>query len=153
MDIATEEEPKEETVDEKPTEIETNIEPTIQPKDEEPVKAETPTNDDEKITEIINEEATKPKSDNREKVTCEKCGKTMLKKNYKYQHQAVCGKVKVKSVQEEPKPMPVEVEQVTPQPPPEKPKEIVHWTLRKEYSNQLHERKINLVKKLVSRAF
>ena len=52
------------------------------PREDEPVKAETPKNEDEhKIKEIIQEEAEKPKPDDRERVTCEKCGKSMLTKN------------------------------------------------------------------------
>ena len=37
----------------------------------------------------VNEEE-KPKGKKEEKITCEKCGKTMLMKTFKYSHQRLC---------------------------------------------------------------
>ena len=143
------EETTQEPVEEKSVEESEQI--TEQPREEEPAKGE----DETEIKEIMKEEVEKPKTDNRERVTCEKWGKSMLKKNYKYQHQAVCGKVKVKTVNEEvkvePNPKPVEHKAIEPPPPP--PPKPDYWALRREYTNQLKERKQQLVKKLVSKAF
>ena len=141
-------------------------EPKVEDIIEEEIKeATTPKNEDVKIDEIIKEAVDEKPKPSRKMITCPDCNKTMLEKNFRYQHLSVCGKVKqpklrAKPIEEvikekrekaEPKPKPVEVEQVPPPPPPvAKP---TYWELRKEYNNQLHERKINLVKKLVSSAF
>ena len=162
VDIANEEPVEEKPIEEKPLEIEPKIEPAIeQPKEEEPVKVETPTDDDVKITEIIKEEAEKPKTKERKTVTCPKCNKVLLEKNYKYSHQAVCGKVKVKAVEaieEKPKPkveaspsLKVELKE---KPPEEIPlPKPTYWEIRKQYNNHLKEQKQQLVKRLVSKAF
>ena len=80
----------------------------------------------------------------------------LLEKNYKYSHQAVCGKVKVKLVSEEPtqqpKTKPIEPKPLE-QPPPPPPPAPDYWELRRQYNNHLKDRKAQLVKKLVSRAF
>ena len=147
-------------VEEKPIE-ETVVEPEPiieQPKEEEQPKTETPKNDDDhNIKEIIREEAERPretlKTKERKTVVCPKCSKVLLEKNYKYSHQAVCGKVKVKPVMEEavqePTPKPATVEQLPPPPPPAPD----YWELRRQYNNHLKDRKTQLVKKLVSKAF
>ena len=164
MDTATEEQTQQEEVEEKPIE-ETVVEPgpiIEQAKEEEPhatardgqsrpAQTETPKNDDEiKINEIIKEAAEKPKKE-RKTVTCPKCSKVLLEKNYKYSHQSVCGKVKVKPVREDvaqdPTPKPTEPIQPPPPPVPD------FWELRRQYNNQLKDRKTQLVKKLVSKAF
>jgi pyruvate/2-oxoacid:ferredoxin oxidoreductase alpha subunit len=78
----------------------------------------------------------------------------------------VCGKVKqpklrakpieevIKEKQQKAKPVieekPIEPPPPPPPPPPEKPD---YWALRREYTNQLKERKQQLVKRLVSKAF
>jgi hypothetical protein len=161
VDIATED-VKQEAVEEKPIE-EAVAEPgkTIQPpREEESDIVATSQNEDEvNIKEIIKEEAEKPretlKTKERKTVVCPKCSKVLLEKNYEYSHQAVCGKVKTKPVIEEavqeptPKPKPATVEELPP-PPPAKP---TYWEMRREYNNHLRERKQQLVKKLVSKAF
>ena len=68
------EETTQEPVEEKSVEETEQI--TEQPREEEPEKVE----DEPEIKEIIKEEAEKPKTDNRERATCEKCGKSMLKR-------------------------------------------------------------------------
>jgi hypothetical protein len=160
IDIATED-VEQEAVEEKPIE-EAVAEPgkTIQPpREEESDIVATSQNEDEvNIKEIIKEEAEKPretlKTKERKTVVCPKCSKVLLEKNYKYSHQAVCGKVKTKPVIEAvqeptPKPKPATVEELPP-PPPVKP---TYWEMRREYNNHLRERKQQLVKKLVSKAF
>ena len=142
------EEPKiEEVVEEKPVEEEAVVE---QAKEEEV--------EPESIQEIIEEEAEKPKA-SRKMVTCPDCGKTMLEKNFRYQHINVCGKVKtpkvrakpieevIKEKREKAAPKPVEskpVEHIQPLPPPPAPD---YWELRRQYNNQLKDRKTQLVKK------
>ena len=143
------EETTQEPVEEKSVEETEQI--TEQPREEEPEKVE----DEPEIKEIIKDEAEKVKTKERKTVTCPKCNKVLLEKNYKYSHQAVCGKVKVKTVNEEvkvePKPNPVEHKPVEPPPPP--PPKPDYWTLRKEYANQLRERRTMHAKRLVSKAF
>jgi len=62
----------------------------------------------------------------------------------------------VKPVQEDsiektqPKAMPKPIEPIQPLPPPPAPD---YWELRRQYNNQLKDRKTQLVKKLVSKAF
>jgi hypothetical protein len=120
--------------------------------------------DEVEIKEIIREEADKPKA-SRKMVTCPDCGKTMYEKNFRYQHLSVCGKVKqpklrAKPIEEvikekrekvESKEKPVAVEELPPPPPP--PIKPTYLELRREYNNQLKERKQQLVKRLVSKAF
>ena len=150
-------------------EEETKEEETKEDMIEEVVREATPKNDDEKITEIINEEEQKPKpKPNRKMITCPDCGKTMLERNFRYQHINVCGKVK----QPKPRAKPIEevikekrekakakIETETKQPevivekPIEAPPKPDYWTLRREYNNRLMERKQQLVQKLVSKAF
>ena len=109
----------------------------------------------EEIIDIIKGDPEPVKAKERKTVTCPKCNKILLEKNYKYIHQAVCGKVKVKTVnaevQIEPKPKPVEHKPIEPPPPP--PPKPDYWTLRKEYANQMRERRTILAKRLVSKAF
>ena len=160
VDDVTNTEPKVEDVAEEMVEDKPN-----EDINEEEIKEATPKGGDIKIEEIIKEEepVEQPKP-SRKMVTCPDCGKMMLEKNFRYQHLSVCGKVKTpklraKPIEEvikekrekvEPKPKPAEVEQTPPPPPPEKPD---YWTLRREYTNQLMERKNQMVKKLVSSAF
>ena len=147
-----------ETVEEKPKE-DVIIEETI--------KEAMTKNDDERITEEID----KPKP-SRKMVSCPDCGKSMLEKNFRYQHINVCGKVKTPKLRAKPieevikekrekakstletqtKQPEVIVEKPieTPPPPPPKPD---YWTLRKEYVNQMRERRTILAKRLVSKAF
>jgi hypothetical protein len=153
VDIATEEETKLEIVEDKPIE-ETVVE--AEPIIEQPKEEEQPT-EVEEIIDIIKDEPERPsetvKTKERKTVKCPKCSKVLLEKNYKYSHQSVCGKVKVKPVREEatqePTPKPVVVEELPP-PPPAKP---TYLELRREYNNHLRERKQQLVKRLVSKAF
>ena len=103
-------------------------------------------------------------------ITCPDCNKTMYEKNFRYQHINVCGKVKtpklrakpieevIKEKREKTKPI---IETKTEQPeviveklvepliPPPKPH---YWTLRREYANQMRERRTMLAKRLVSKA-
>ena len=143
--------------------------PIEEPVIEKPIEcmdADTPKSkaDEVEIKEIIREEADKPKT-SRKMVTCPDCGKTMYEKNFRYQHLSVCGKVKqpklrakpiedvIKEKREkvEPTPKPVvAVEELPPPPPPVKP---TYLELRREYNNHLKERKQQLVKRLVSKAF
>jgi cell division septation protein DedD len=103
------------------------------------------------------------------RITCPDCGKCMLERTFRHKHINICGKPKAskarpieevikekrEKTESRSKPSqpskPVEVEQ--PPPPPLPVAKPTYWELRKEYNNQLHERKINLVKKLVSSAF
>ena len=155
VNIATEEEPKVEVVEE-PIHEET--------KEEEPEKVETPKTVEDEIKEIIEEEVEKPKA-SRKMVTCPDCNKTMLEKNFRYQHLSVCGKVKqpkirakpieevIKEKREKATSKPTElkaVENLQPLPPPPAPD---YWELRRQYNNHLKDRKTQLVKKLVSKAF
>ena len=143
-----------------------------QTKIEEPENVEQSEDNTEesKIEEIIKEETLKPKP-SRKMITCPDCNKSMLEKNFRYQHINVCGKVKtpklrakpieevIKEKREKAKPI---IETKTEQPevivekpiepliPPPKPD---YWTLRKEYANQMRERRTILAKRLVSKAF
>lgn len=153
-DTVAEEEPKAEAVEDP------RIEET---REEEPEKVETPKSETDEIKEIIDEASVKPKP-TRKMVTCPDCSKTMLEKNFRYQHLSVCGKVKtpklrakpieevIKEKQEktQPKPKPNPIEQLPPPPPPSPPD---YWELRRQYNNHLNDRKTQLVKKLVSKAF
>ena len=156
VDIVTEE-----TVEEKPIE-ETVVEPEpiieqAKEEEQEPEKRKKNTIEVEEIIDIIKDEPERPsetvKTKEKKTVTCPKCFKVLLEKNYKYSHQSVCGKAKLKSVSEEatqePKDKPVAVEELPP-PPPVKP---TYLELRREYNNHLKERKQQLVKRLVSKAF
>jgi nucleoid-associated protein YgaU len=115
-----------------------------------------------KIGEIIEEGAKKP-ADNKKRVTCPACNKTMLERNFRYSHQAVCGKprVRVKPIEAiieeraKPKAKAKPAEDVAPAPPapPAPPAQSDYWELRKQYNSHLKEKKQQLVKKLVSRAF
>ena len=142
--------------------------------------------EESKIEEIIKEGTLKPKPSRkmitcpdaeglgtnkaRRLITCPDCNKSMLEKNFRYQHINVCGKVKtpklrakpieevIKEKREKAKPI---IETKTEQPevivekpvepliPPPKPD---YWTLRREYANQMRERKTILAKRLVSKA-
>ena len=146
-----------ETVEEKPKE-DVIIEETI--------KEAMTKNDDERITEEID----KPKP-SRKMVSCPDCGKRMLEKNFRYQHINVCGKVKTPKLRAKPieevikekrekakstletqtkQPEVIVEKPIEPPPPPPKPD---YWTLRKEYANQMRERRTILAKRLVSKAF
>jgi hypothetical protein len=84
------------------------------------------------------------------------------KKNFRYQHINVCGKVKtpklrakpieevIKEKQEKAQPKPDAPKPIEPLPPPPAPD---YWELRRQYNNHLKDRKAQLVKKLVSKAF
>ena len=148
------EEPKVEEVVEEPQPVE---EVPVEEIKEEEVEPES-------IQEIIEEEAEKPKA-SRKMVTCPDCGKQMLEKNFRYQHINVCGKVKTPKIRAKPieevikekrekatsKPTELKpVEHIQPLPPPPAPD---YWELRRQYNNQLKDRKTQLVKKLVSKAF
>ena len=95
VEIAAEEEPKVEAVEEKPLEEEAVVEQAKEEELEE-VEPETP-----KIKEIIEEATEKPKP-SRKMVTCPDCGKSMLEKNFRYQHINVCGKVKTPKLRAKP---------------------------------------------------
>ena len=153
VDIATEEES---------AKVEAVEEPIIEEmREEEPEKLESPKS--QTVEEIIKEEVDKPKP-SRKMITCPDCGKTMLETNFRYQHINVCGKVKqpklrakpieevIKEKQEkaQPKATPKPIEPVQPLPPPPV---LDFWELRRQYNNQLKDRKTQLVKKLVSKAF
>ena len=90
-----------------------------------------------------------------------------MKKNFRYQHINVCGKVKtpklrakpieevIKEKQEraQPKTKPIEPKPTTPIEPPPPPLAPDYWELRRQYNNHLKDRKTELVKQLVSKAF
>jgi hypothetical protein len=147
---------------------ETKIEVTEEKPVEEPVieqpitveEVETPKSktDEVEIKEIIEEASEKPKP-SRKMVTCPDCGKTMLEKNFRYQHISVCGKVKTPKLRAKPieevikekqektqlKPKPIEPHPIEQPPPP--PPVPDYWELRRQYNNHLKDRKTQLVKK------
>ena len=89
----------------------------------------------------------------------------MLEKNFRYQHINACGKVKTPKLRAKPieevikekqekaqtKTKPIEPKPLEQPPPP--PPAPDYWELRRQYNNHLKDRKTQLVKKLVSKAF
>ena len=159
-ELPNEEDKSDDVIEEKPKE-ETKDEPIIET---------TPKSaDDEKITEIINEEEKPKPKPSRKMITCPDCGKTMLEKNFRYQHIEVCGKVRkpklrakpieevIKDKREKAKPIETQqpiIQKADTQPElTETPKVVDYWTFRREYANRLKERKQQLAKRLVSAAF
>jgi hypothetical protein len=133
------------------------------PEEEKPhEEGEAAKEDEVKISEIIEEETEKP-ADNKKRVTCPACNKTMLERNFRYAHQAVCGKSRVRVkpieaiIEERTKPKakakPVEDVALAPPAPSAPLAKPDYLELRKQYNNHLKEKKQQLVKKLVSRAF
>ena len=120
------------------------------------------------------DESEQPKTDNRKRITCPDCGKTMIERSFRYQHLKVCGKVKTPVLRAKPIEEVIKEKQeqkAKPEPksepkPEPKPVEVVRHTeviqavepptymeLRRQYNNKLKEQKQLLVKKLISKAF
>jgi ssDNA-binding Zn-finger/Zn-ribbon topoisomerase 1 len=113
-----------------------------------------------------NDESEQPKPDTRKRITCPDCGKTMLERNFRYQHLKVCGKVKTPVLRAKPIEEVIKEKQEQKAKSEPKPVEVVRHTeviqavepptymeLRRQYNNKLKEQKQQLVKKLISKAF
>lgn len=130
-------------------------------------------NTDPGIAEIIETKTDNP-IPSKKMITCPDCNRSMLEKNFRYKHIHTCGKVrntkKARPIEEvieekrqkvatniqteETKPIPkLEVVEQAPPPPPPPIAKPDYWALRREYTNQLKERKNQMVKRLVSKAF
>ena len=95
----------------------------------------------------------------------------MLEKNFRYRHIHSCGKARntkkarpieevIQEKREKAKPtietqtkQPEVIAEKPVEPPPSLPPKPDYWTLRKEYVNQMRERRTILAKRLVSKAF
>jgi len=151
VDIATEAEP------ETTKEAEDNPEPSNEAIEDVVEKVEEVVDPVEEV--VVNDDEVKPTKQPEKRTTCPDCGKTMLDRNFRHKHIRICGKPKIpraRPIEEVIKekrekvvaePMPIE----TPLPPPPPPPS--YWELRKQYNNELHQRKQQLVKRLVSKAF
>ena len=156
----------EETIENKPEEIETKEEIIIEESIDEPEIVE-PKIEEAEIVESIEETDNKS---TKKMITCPDCNKTMLEKNFRYRHIHSCGKVRntkkarpIEEVIQEKREKINQIKETKTQEtktqsepviikeePPPKPD---YWTLRKEYNNRLLERKQQLVQKIVSKAF